>query len=505
MAWPLSIDGSVVGTESVDEHLAPYTYPVIGRWRRNTSFSARNDATLVRGGLAAIATLVVVLALVVDRSGYDAVVGGVTLLVILLVGLPLTKRFAKAIDSPDMAIILFGALVTKMAFAVIRYIFIYTVYDGEGDAKGYDQAGWQFAQIVRKGDLVPKVDTIENLEDATRRLTKITGYVYAIIGHSQYAAFFIFAVAAFVGLVLIGRGVQIALPEVITKRLYVALLFFPSLLFWPASIGKDAVMVLLLGMSVLGAGLLLAPKARPIGIVPFGLGLASMLMIRPHVGLMSVMAIAVAVGLSVIARAESHRNSSRARFIRALLLIVMVVGSIVAAGSVTRLFDEKAGEATSMQGAFNETLRLTQVGNSKFQPVEVSSPVALPAAVVSVFFRPFPWEVRNVNTLIAGLEGVALLVALVVSQRRLRSIGRLAFRRPIVIFALVYIGMFTVAFSNIGNFGILARQRTQALPLIVLLVALPLVDDVRRDRRDDALGEDLPPPLSSTERSREPE
>ena len=114
--------------------------------------------------------------------------------------------------------------------------------------------------------------------------------------------------------------------------------------------------------------------------------------------------------------------------------------------------------------------------------------------MVSVFFRPFPWEVRNVNTLIAGLEGVALLVALVVSQRRLRSIGRLAFRRPIVIFALVYIGMFTVAFSNIGNFGILARQRTQALPLIVLLVALPLVDDVRRDRRDDALGEDLPPP-----------
>ena len=466
---------------------------MLERLRRSRSFSARNDSTLVRGGLVAIAVIVIFLALVVDRSGYDAVVGGVTLLVILLAGLPLTRKYAVAIEAPELANLFFGALITKMAFAVIRYIFIYTVYDGAGDAKGYDQVGWQFAQLVRKGNLVPKVDSIENLEDATRRLTKITGYVYAVIGHSQYAGFFIFALAAFVGLVLIARGVEIALPEVNTKRLYVALLFFPSLLFWPASIGKDAVMVLLLGLSVLGAGMLLAPRARPFGIVPFGLGLASMLMIRPHVGLMSVMAIAVAVGLSVIARTESHRNSSRARFIRALLLIVMVVGSIVAAGSVTRLFDEKAGEATSMQGAFKETLRLTQTGNSRFEPVEVSSPVALPAAVVSVFFRPFPWEVRNVNTLISGLESVALLIALVMSQRRLRSIGRLAFHRPIVIFALVYIVMFTVAFSNIGNFGILARQRTQALPLIVLLVAFPRVDEVRRRLPEGDLEEDLPP------------
>ena len=444
-----------------------------------------------------IAALVVVLSLVIDRSGYDAVVGGVTLLLILLLGLPLTKRFAAATGSPGLASLLFGALLTKMAFAVTRYVFIYTVYDGLGDAAEYDRVGWRFAQLVRKGNLSPSIEALENTEDATRRLTKITGYLYAIVGHSQYAGFFIFSVAAFVGLLLTARGVQIALPEVDTKRLYVALLFFPSLLFWPASIGKDAVMVFLLGTSVLGAGMLLAPKTRPVGIVPFVAGLAGMLMIRPHVGLMSVVALAVAVGLSVIVRSESHRNSSRARFVRALLLIVMVVGSILAAGSVTRLFDEKAGEATSMQGAFEETLRLTQVGNSKFQPVAVTSPIALPAAVVSVFFRPFPWEVKNVNTLISGLESVALLVALIASQRRLRSIGGLASRRPIVIFSLVYIVMFTVAFSNIGNFGILARQRTQALPLIVLLVAFPLVEEVRRGRSDGELQDLTPHPTKS--------
>lgn len=188
---------------------------------------------------------------------------------------------------------------------------------------------------------------------------------------------------------------------------------------------------------------------------------------------MSVLALAVAVGLAVVARSESQRVSAKARFIRALLLIVMVLGSVVAAGSVTRLFSEKAGEATSMQGALDETLRLTQVGHSKFNPFTVSTPIDIPPAFVSVFFRPFPWEVSNAQNLLAGLEGLALIAGLVASFQRLRSIPKLIFRRPIAIFAIAYIAMFTVAFANIGNFGILARQRTQALPLIVLLMAFP--------------------------------
>lgn len=443
------------------------------RIARGTQRTHHSDRALIVGGVTSIAVIVTALGLSLDQAGYDATVGGVVVLLILLCSVIPLRKFAARAGEPMLFGLLYGALWLKMAFAIVRYFVIFTVYDGLGDSAAYDQAGWQFAQRVRAGDLFPRIDSLENTEDSTRRITKLTGYMYAVIGHSRYAGFFLFSLLAFVGLLLMARGVQMALPEIERRRLYLALLFFPSLLFWPAAIGKDAVMVFLLGVSVLGAGMLLGPKPKATGIVPFGLALAGMLMIRPHVGLMSVMAFGVAIALSVVARSSPGRSSARARFVRVLLLIVVVIGSVAAASSVTRLFADKAGEATSMQDAFNKTLKLTQVGNSKFQPVAVSSPLSLPAAVVSVFIRPFPWEVGNSATAISSVEGLVLAVTLVASHRRIRSIGKLLFQRPLLLFAFAYVMMFTVAFSNIGNFGILARQRTQALPLLVFLIALP--------------------------------
>jgi uncharacterized membrane protein len=43
---------------------------------------------------------------------------------------------------------------------------------------------------------------------------------------------------------------------------------------------------------------------------------------------------------------------------------------------------------------------------------------------------------------------------------------------PYVTYAIVYLLIFFFAFGTIGNFGILARQRTQAMPLLFVLLAL---------------------------------
>jgi hypothetical protein len=443
------------------------------------------DRNMVVIGLCGIAALMALLAVTLDSVGYDWTVAIVIAAVLVLGGWPASRWFAAKIGLPRLAGLIYGGLWAKLVASVLRYFMVYTLYGGLGDSKDYDVSGWDFAQRVRGGDLFPVIDLLEGREDSTRRLVKTTGYMYSIIGHSIHGAFFLFAFAAFVGTILAARGMQLALPEADPKRLYGWMLFFPSLLFWPAAVGKDAVMVLFLGLVILGAGMFLGPKARVSGVVPFGLGMGGMLFIRPHVGLMAIASLAIAVALSVIASGSPERNSAKARTIRIGLLIVVVLGSIAALSQVASFFDEKAGESTSMEGAFQETLRRTQVGNSKFVPVTVSGPQDVPAAVVSVFFRPFPWEVANLANLLAGVEGLSLIVALAFAARRLRSWPRLAKRRPILVFAAVYVTMFAVGFTNIGNFGILARQRTQALPLIVFLMALPLVDDVLRARSDD--------------------
>ena len=50
------------------------------------------------------------------------------------------------------------------------------------------------------------------------------------------------------------------------------------------------------------------------------------------------------------------------------------------------------------------------------------------------------------------------------------SILRAFFDRPYVIVALAFLGAFVVAYSTFGNFGLLARQRVQAMPLYLILV-----------------------------------
>ncbi len=68
-----------------------------------------------------------------------------------------------------------------------------------------------------------------------------------------------------------------------------------------------------------------------------------------------------------------------------------------------------------------------------------------------------------------------LLGLFVWSLPRMVTLPRLMLRRPYVTFALTYTLGFVIAFANIGNFGILARQRSQLLPLFAVLLCLPPV------------------------------
>ena len=47
-------------------------------------------------------------------------------------------------------------------------------------------------------------------------------------------------------------------------------------------------------------------------------------------------------------------------------------------------------------------------------------------------------------------------------------------------FGLVYTFAFIYAFSSIANFGILARQRSQLLPLLLVVLCLPMNPKAKR-------------------------
>jgi hypothetical protein len=75
--------------------------------------------------------------------------------------------------------------------------------------------------------------------------------------------------------------------------------------------------------------------------------------------------------------------------------------------------------------------------------------------------------------LVASLEGIFLLLLSLVRLPWAMAALRSWRRQPYVVFALAYVGMFVVAFSTVANFGLLARQRVQLLPMYLVLFSIP--------------------------------
>jgi hypothetical protein len=99
----------------------------------------------------------------------------------------------------------------------------------------------------------------------------------------------------------------------------------------------------------------------------------------------------------------------------------------------------------------------------------------IPMNVVTVLFRPFAFEVSNLQALLAALEGTILLVLFVLALPRLRTIRRRLRTQPYITYCITYTILFCYMFSSFQNFGILARQRVLVFPLFLALLALPLV------------------------------
>lgn len=412
-----------------------------------------------------MALYVVGLLLFMENSSYETWGGLLVAPVLILVSIPILSRQAAREGDRSLFWLLVAALIVKLGGALVFHFVAYDLYGGVADAATYHEGGLQVAERFRAGNFDSGLGSLTGVDF----MKFLAGVLYTVIGPTKFGGYLFFSWLGFLGLFLFYRAFTIAVPEG-SARTYARLVFFlPSLAFWPSSIGKEAWMMLALGVAAYGAARTLSGKTWR-GLLIAGLGMWMAALVRPHIA--GLVGVGLAVGyLFRRSRQELHQLAPVAK---ALSMVVVGIIAVVVVVRAERFLSDAGVETDrGVAGVQSSITSRTSEGGSYFPPSILQSPTQAPLAVLTVMFRPLPHEAHNAQALAASLENSFLLLLTLIripwALAALRSIRR----QPYIALALVYTAIFIVAFSSFANFGNLVRQRVQVLPFFVALLCVP--------------------------------
>ena len=446
------------------------------------SLSPRALAAVAVVGLVLIVGYLWKLMQVAATGSYEAWSGMLLIPVVILLNVPLLLRAGRRDPDPRFLQLLVLAFVAKLAATAARWVMAFVLYNGS-DARLYSIEGARLAEAYRQWDFGADIGR-EFIGTGFMRVA--TGAIYVITGPSFYLAWLLFSLFGFWGTYFLYRAFRVEVPDGNARRYALLLLFLPSMLFWPAGLGKEAFITFGIGLMAYGSALLLSGYRT--WAVPLLIGMAATAVVRPHITAALFTALMLAWFLRK--RLRPANELTPLTYVGGAVLI-LAAGALVASSAASFLGLDSL-TVSGVDSAISSTTELTDEGGSTFTPAAVHGPQDLPLAAFTVVFRPMFFEATNPQMMLAALEGTLLLGLVALSWRSLVKLpGRLR-RQPYLILCIVYTIVFVYAFSNFGNFGILTRQRVQVLPFVLVFLALraprhPAEPDTMSDREERAL------------------
>ncbi|WP_312206344.1 hypothetical protein [Epilithonimonas hominis] len=364
---------------------------------------------------------------------------------------------------------LFSSQLTERDQQVLRKLFFFHLLMGtyycffiQGDAIGY----WR----------VPKAYTMETFKEGLFN-GEGTMFMYAfnylfsnLLNMSYFANTLLFSLFGFMGLTFFYLVAVQTVPynKIISGYVLFPLIFFlPNLHFWSSGVGKDTTLFLCIGMFTYG---LMKPFQRiPLLVLA---GLLSMA-IRPHITLFLM----VGFGLAYV---FGGKVSPAQRIIFSAAMIAVGLAILPSVMEFAKIEEASAEGFDKFATGKAAVLSRSSAGSA----IDISS-YPFPLKVLTFWFRPALFDVRNINGLIAALENLLLLIVFI---KAMRTSPIRAFKAaPFVIKGLViFLVVGTLAFSqSMGNMGIMIRMRNMFLPgmIIYLMWIFSYEQQLLRNRR----------------------
>ena len=381
--------------------------------------------------------------------------------------------------------LIYVALGLRVAGAFLRYTVLLRVYRGQGDARGYFGRGLEYAERFWSFDFSPFYDPtlwFRGRWTGTSFMSFPSGIVLSLIGPSMLGEFVVFSLLSFIGLCGFAVAFRRSNPDIPLQRYARWIWLFPSLWFWPSSVGKEAIVLMGIGLAVAG---FIGRRGRvswPLTIT----GTFLVFAIRPQVAAVVLFSMVLAYWLSF------GRRWTPAKTLQgATILAAGLVGLWLAMDRI----GVEGFDIEGVQDYMEAEASRAAPGDSSVGQVNVGLS-GIPMALVNILTRPWPWEAGNAMALLSAVE-MLMFWGIVWHRRKnfthaLRNWRSHALLRLAVPFIFIYsvsLGMLVV------NLGIIARQRVFLFPfLFLLLEAAPAPARRRRLRRPFQ----SPPPAQPT-------
>ncbi len=303
-----------------------------------------------------------------------------------------------------------------------------------------------------------------------------------VVGESMRGGFVVFSLLSFAGLAAFAAAFARSFPHMPAERYARWVWLFPSLWFWPSSIGKDALILCGLGVFALGfvgrRSRLHPDRASSVNWPLMVLGGALVFCVRPQV---AAVVIASAVGSIWLGTLGGTR---RTKWVEAIAVLgVGLVGLYLALGQI----GISGFDAEGVGEYLDENANRGDYGGSGFDSgVEGGGGLLnMPIAFFNILFRPLPWEAHNIPALISALEIWGFWALAWVQRRKVMAAIRGCLKDRLLRFAVIFVPLYaTLLGLLIANAGIIARQRIFLFPLLfVFFEAVPATATISRSIR----------------------
>jgi hypothetical protein len=355
--------------------------------------------------------------------------------------------------------LVYAALTLRVVGSLARHWMVMEFY-GRGDSLQYFARGAAYAERFWNLDFSPFYDP-ELWRGGkwwgTQFVQFPTGIITALIGPSMLGTYVAFSLMAFVGLVGFGVAFHRSYPHVPVWRYLRWIWLFPSLWFWPSAIGKEAIVLMGIGLAMAG----FIGRNERVNWPLMAVGIFFVFAIRPQVAAVVVLSLILAQWLSLGGRWTLGKT------VQGVLILGAGLGAIWLS---MRYIGVDGFDIEGVQGYMEDNPARRVGGKSSIDGVDLGL-AGIPLAMVNILARPFLWEARNPMMLISAVEIFAFWCIawfwrrpLLNSLRHWRSDRFLRVALPFILVYTVMLGMM------VTNLGIVARQRLFLFPFLFLLI-----------------------------------